>query len=203
MYETYRDRGFEIIAFPANQFGCQAPGTSEMERAYAYKKFGVDTFPVMDKIAVKAKPVKCKGIDPASYEEFKDDPDAVLTAPLVDDVTSSAKQSPVYEFFKETAVRRRNSLELHQVLSRSRWPSPSQVRPGRSSGARIRGRFEARLGRRRFDGETAESIPLKSNRRRRAARIGDDVREKTFERYRSASSLVRFFARATLVREVL
>ena len=100
MYETYRDRGFEIIAFPANQFGCQAPGTSEMERAYAYKKFGVDTFPVMDKIAVKSKPVKCKGIDPASYEEFKDDPDAVLTAPLVDDVTSSAKQSPVYEFLK-------------------------------------------------------------------------------------------------------
>lgn len=101
MRERYGKDGFEIIAFPANQFGCQAPGTSEMERAYAYKKFGTDAFPVMDKIAVKAKPVRCKGIDPASYEEFKNDPDAMLTAPLVDDVTSSSSESPVYTFLKQ------------------------------------------------------------------------------------------------------
>ena len=78
-----------MVAFPANQFGCQAPGTSEMERAYAWRKFGFE-FPVMDKIAVKDKPVRCKGIDPRSYEEFKDDPDAILTAPLVDDVARAA-----------------------------------------------------------------------------------------------------------------
>ena len=77
------------MAFPANQFGCQAPGTSEQERAYAWRKFGFE-FPVMDKIAVKDKPTRCKGIDPKSYEEFKDDPDAMLTAPLIDDVTSSS-----------------------------------------------------------------------------------------------------------------
>ncbi|OUS47604.1 hypothetical protein BE221DRAFT_191195 [Ostreococcus tauri] len=100
MLEKYRSRGLEFIAFPVNQFGCQGPGTSEMEREYAYKKFGTRDFEVMDKIAVKTKPVRCKGIDPKSYEEFKDDPDAMLTAPLVDDVTSSAKESPVYEFLK-------------------------------------------------------------------------------------------------------
>ena len=71
-----------MVAFPANQFGCQAPGTSEMERAYAWRKFGFE-FPVMDKIAVKDKPVRCKGIDPRSYEEFKDDPDAILTLSLI------------------------------------------------------------------------------------------------------------------------
>ena len=100
MYEKYHDDGFELIAFPANQFGCQGPGTSEMERAYAFRKFGFE-FPVMDKIAVKAKPVRCKGVDPASYEEFKDDPDAMLTAPLVDDVTSSSPESEVYTFLKQ------------------------------------------------------------------------------------------------------
>jgi|Transcript_186 glutathione peroxidase len=71
-----------------------------MERAYAYTKFGFE-FPVMDKIAVKDKPGKCKGVDPKSYEEFKDDPDASLTAPLVDDVTSSAQIAPVYQFLKQ------------------------------------------------------------------------------------------------------
>ena len=89
-----------MVAFPANQFGCQAPGTSEMERAYAWRKFGFE-FPVMDKIAVKDKPVRCKGIDPKSYDEYKDDPDAILPAPLVDDVTSSSPIAPVYAFLKQ------------------------------------------------------------------------------------------------------
>lgn len=40
-----------MVAFPANQFGGQAPGTSEEERAWAYRKFGFE-FPVMDKVEV-------------------------------------------------------------------------------------------------------------------------------------------------------
>ena len=55
MYNKYHNDGFEVVAFPANQFGCQAPGTSDEERQYAIKKFGFE-FPVMDKIAVKKKP---------------------------------------------------------------------------------------------------------------------------------------------------
>lgn len=55
LYEKYHDKGFELIAFPANQFGGQAPGTSEEERDWAVRKFGFE-FPVMDKIAVKDRP---------------------------------------------------------------------------------------------------------------------------------------------------
>jgi glutathione peroxidase len=40
-------------------------------------------------------------VDPASYESFKDDPDAYLTAPLIDDVTSSSPIAPVYAFLKQ------------------------------------------------------------------------------------------------------
>lgn len=54
MYETYHDQGFELLAFPANQFGCQAPYASEVEREYAYRKFGIE-FPVFDKIGVKKR----------------------------------------------------------------------------------------------------------------------------------------------------
>jgi len=54
MYETYHEQGFDLIAFPANQFGGQAPGTSDEEREYAFRKFGFE-FDVYDKIAVKDK----------------------------------------------------------------------------------------------------------------------------------------------------
>lgn len=40
-----------MVAFPCNQFGGQAPGTSQEEREYAWRKFGFE-FPVMDKVEV-------------------------------------------------------------------------------------------------------------------------------------------------------
>ena len=55
LYSKYHDQGFELIAFPANQFGGQAPGTDEEERAWALKKFGID-FDVFDHVAVLDKP---------------------------------------------------------------------------------------------------------------------------------------------------
>lgn len=48
----YGDQGFTFIAAPCNQFGGQAPGTSEEERAAAYRKFGTEEFPVLDKLLV-------------------------------------------------------------------------------------------------------------------------------------------------------
>ncbi len=46
LLEKYGPDGFEVLAFPCNQFGGQAPLGSEGEREYAFKKFGIDTFPV-------------------------------------------------------------------------------------------------------------------------------------------------------------
>lgn len=37
LYEKYHNEGFDLVAFPCNQFGGQAPGTSQEEREYAYK----------------------------------------------------------------------------------------------------------------------------------------------------------------------
>lgn len=47
MMEKYGKDGFRIVAFPCNQFGGQAPGSSEEERAFAIKKFGIESLPVM------------------------------------------------------------------------------------------------------------------------------------------------------------
>jgi glutathione peroxidase-family protein len=42
LYDTYKADGFNLVAFPCNQFGGQAPGSSEEERAWAFKKFGFE-----------------------------------------------------------------------------------------------------------------------------------------------------------------
>lgn len=51
MYEKYHDEGLEILDFPCNQFGGQAPGTNEEIAAFCDAKFGI-TFPQFSKIEV-------------------------------------------------------------------------------------------------------------------------------------------------------
>lgn len=46
LVERHGSEGFGVVAFPCNQFGGQAPGSSEEERQFAYRKFGFE-FPVM------------------------------------------------------------------------------------------------------------------------------------------------------------
>ncbi|KTW29410.1 hypothetical protein T552_01362 [Pneumocystis carinii B80] len=51
LYQKYKDSGFEILAFPCNQFGNQEPGTNEEIVEFCSLKYQV-TFPVFDKIKV-------------------------------------------------------------------------------------------------------------------------------------------------------
>lgn len=52
MYEQYRDQGFEILAFPANNFGQQEPGTNQDIKTFCFTKYSL-TFPLFSKISVK------------------------------------------------------------------------------------------------------------------------------------------------------
>ncbi|MDP9132135.1 MAG: glutathione peroxidase [Nitrospirota bacterium] len=52
MYETYKDKGFEILAFPANNFGQQEPGSNEEIKGFCLTKYSVG-FPLFSKISVK------------------------------------------------------------------------------------------------------------------------------------------------------
>ena len=52
IYERYRAQGFTILAFPANNFGAQEPGTNEEIQEFCRINYGV-TFPVFSKISVK------------------------------------------------------------------------------------------------------------------------------------------------------
>jgi glutathione peroxidase len=52
LYQKYKERGFEVLAFPANNFMGQEPGTNEEIRAFCTAKFNT-TFPLFAKISVK------------------------------------------------------------------------------------------------------------------------------------------------------
>lgn len=51
LYDRYRERGFELLGFPCNQFGEQEPGDSAKIGAFCEKNYGV-TFPMFEKIDV-------------------------------------------------------------------------------------------------------------------------------------------------------
>ena len=51
LWQKYRDQGFEVIAFPCNQFGGQEPGSADEIESFCKVNFGV-SFPLMGKVDV-------------------------------------------------------------------------------------------------------------------------------------------------------
>ena len=58
LYERYRDRGFVVLGFPANEFGAQEPGTEGQIQEFCTTHYGVK-FDMFSKVKVKGD-----GIDP-------------------------------------------------------------------------------------------------------------------------------------------
>lgn len=56
IYEKYKDRGFVIVGFPANNFGAQEPGTNQEIKTFCTAKYHV-TFPMMAKVSVKGSDI--------------------------------------------------------------------------------------------------------------------------------------------------
>ncbi|ESW32047.1 hypothetical protein PHAVU_002G288700 [Phaseolus vulgaris] len=59
LYEKYKQKGLEILAFPCNQFGAQEPGSNEQIQEFVCTRFKAE-FPVFDKVDVngdKADPL--------------------------------------------------------------------------------------------------------------------------------------------------
>jgi glutathione peroxidase len=54
LYEKYKDRGFVILGFPANNYGGQEPGTNQEIKQFCTSNFSV-TFPMMSKVSVNGK----------------------------------------------------------------------------------------------------------------------------------------------------
>lgn len=54
LYDKYKEKGLEILDFPCNQFGHQAPGTEEEIQEFCTLKYKT-TFPLFAKIDVNGK----------------------------------------------------------------------------------------------------------------------------------------------------
>ena len=52
VYEKYKDKGFQVLAFPANEFGKQEPGSNEQIKEFCKSTYDVK-FPIFSKIVVK------------------------------------------------------------------------------------------------------------------------------------------------------
>lgn len=51
IYKKYKDKGFEVLGFPCNQFAHQEPGTDSEILQFCTSKYNV-TFPMFDKLEV-------------------------------------------------------------------------------------------------------------------------------------------------------
>jgi glutathione peroxidase len=54
IYEKYKDQGFEVLAFPANEFGAQEPGDNQQIKEFCSTHYKVG-FPLFSKIVVKGE----------------------------------------------------------------------------------------------------------------------------------------------------
>jgi glutathione peroxidase len=54
LYDEYKDKGFEVLGFPCNQFGQQEPGTESEIESFCQLNYGV-TFPMFAKVDVNGE----------------------------------------------------------------------------------------------------------------------------------------------------
>lgn len=52
LYQKYRDQGFEVLAFPCNDYGMQEPDSNDKIQQFCETRYSV-TFPLFDKIHAK------------------------------------------------------------------------------------------------------------------------------------------------------
>lgn len=71
LWKLYGERGFEVLAFPCNQFGGQEPGSADEIESFCKVNFGL-SFPLMAKIEVNGS-----GADPL-YDWLKSEAPGVL-----------------------------------------------------------------------------------------------------------------------------
>ncbi len=87
LYRQYKDRGFVVLGFPANNFMGQEPGTNEEIKDFCTRKYDV-TFPMFSKISVKGKDeaplyqflTQTGGAIPWNFTKFRVDGDGKVIA---------------------------------------------------------------------------------------------------------------------------
>ena len=96
MYAKYRDRGFEIIDVPCNQFAGQTPGTDEEIHDFCTIRFGTE-FPQMKKSDVNgenALPLFTYLKEQKGFEGFGKGPAALAMSAMLKTIDKNYKTNP-------------------------------------------------------------------------------------------------------------
>ena len=104
LYETYRDRGFAVLGFPANEFGAQEPGTNDEIQEFCRTVYGVQ-FPVFAKIVVKGE-----GQHPLYRHLTTSMPSAEFPAGMREKERSPAERADIHWNFEKFLVNRNGEI---------------------------------------------------------------------------------------------
>ena len=94
MYDEFAGQGFEILDFPCNQFGEQAPGSDEEVHDFCTSRYGI-TFPQYSKIEVNGEnaiPLYKWLTENTKFEGFEG-PMALILRPIVKKMDSDYKNN--------------------------------------------------------------------------------------------------------------
>lgn len=106
LYKEYKDKGFVIVGFPANNFASQEPGTNAEIATFCQLNYGV-TFPMMEKVSVK-------GDDMCAVYQF-----------LTQKSKNGLKDSEVEWNFQKYLLNEKGELE--KVISPKTLPTDPEV----------------------------------------------------------------------------
>lgn len=94
LYENYHSRGFEILDFPCNQFGQQAPGTDESIHSFCKLNYGTE-FPRFKKLKVNGDEAAPLYVFLKQQKGFAGWDESHPLTPVLDEILS--KEDPDYK----------------------------------------------------------------------------------------------------------
>ena len=95
IYEEFSDKGLEILDFPCNQFGGQAPGSDEEIHTFCNDRYGI-TFPQFAKIDVNGEnaiPLYKWLVENTSIEGFDKNPMGLMMSQVLKKIDKDYKNS--------------------------------------------------------------------------------------------------------------
>jgi len=96
MYEEYKDKGFEILDIPCNQFAGQTPGTDEEIHEFCTLKYNT-TFPQMKKVEINGEnaiPLYGYLKSQKGFEGFGKGPKAIAMGVMLKKIDKDYKNNP-------------------------------------------------------------------------------------------------------------
>lgn len=113
IYEEYKEKGLEILDFPCNQFGEQAPGDDEEIHSFCTGRFGI-TFPQFSKIDVNGEnaiPLYNWLTENSAFEGFDKNPAGLMMTQMLKKADKNfAKSNSVKWNFTKFLINREGQI---------------------------------------------------------------------------------------------